>query len=222
MESKLCFQWASLHCWALYNIIYKTIKCTRDRPGRRQRKGMTSQNGRNNPAGWMIGQPHYKKKEGWREKARNKCSVQWFMLSLLVYFARESFLRDNKLAFTWRQTLFPVFFHCVPINYMFCLGLFFCLITVPSLPSLLSSSLHPCFCLWVMSQGAARGPRYLHRYLASFPFLMGDMGAWQQTEVGAVGRGRDGWVGGGVDGARDRQIEKESGYKKKDWMMKCV
>lgn len=44
---------------------------------------------------------------------------------------------------------------------------------------------------------------------------MGDMGAWQQTEMGAVGQGRVSWVGGGVDRARDRQIEKKRCYKKK-------
>lgn len=73
---------------------------------------------------------------------------------------------------------------------MFCVHMsVFCLIVVPFHPLPVSSSpcrsLSPCFCLWVMSQGAARGPRYLHQYLASFPFLMGDMGAWQQAEMGA-------------------------------------
>lgn len=79
-----------------------------------------------------------------------------------------------------------------------------------------------------MSQGAARGPRYLHRHLASFPLLMEDMGAWQQTEMGSCGTGEDlvggrvgGWVGG-VDRARDRRIEGERRYKKKDRTMKCV
>lgn len=40
--------------------------------------------------------------------------------------------------------------------------------------------------------------------------------------MGAVGQGRNMWVGGVVDRARDRQIEKEKYYKKKDRMMKCV
>lgn len=78
----------------------------------------------------------------------------------------------------------------------------------PSVCFLLSSSLHPR--LRVMSQGAARGLIYLHQYLASFPFLMGDTEAWRQTEMGAVGRG----VGGRLDRARERKrdaIKRQTG-----------
>lgn len=79
------------------------------------------------------------------------------------------------------------------VMHVLCRSFFFlpnCLTTYSSLSSS-SSAPHPRFCLWVMSQGAARGPRYLHQYLASFPLIMGDMGAWQKAGEGAVGQGRD-------------------------------
>lgn len=75
-------------------------------------------------------------------------------------------------------------------------------------PPPLPPSVHLCFRLGVMSQGAARGLIYLQRYFASFPYLMGDTGAWPHTGMGDAGQERSKWPGGRLDSGRKRDAIK--------------
>lgn len=135
-------------------------------------------------------------------------SARWFTLSLF-FCTGESVCMIKNFAFT--VTPIPFFSSCTNQARFLYMCFSVCALrpsTSSSLCFLLSSSLHPR--LRVMSQGAARGLIYLHQYLASFPFLMGDMEAWRQTEMGAVGRR----VGGRLDRARERKrdaIKRQAG-----------
>lgn len=97
---------------------------------------------------------------------------------------------------------------------MLCVGLLFCLNAVPlhlvlPLRSLLSSSLHPRFCLGVVSQGSSEGSNIFASVPRLISFPNGRHGSMAGDRNGSCGTGGIGEWEEGFDRARDRHRERE-------------